>query len=153
MLWHRLRFLFSWLLLVVIPLQAFAAGAVPGCHPGKNAATPAIEAMAAAANAEVAPHAHHSVGHTSAAPHAVQSAHQLIDSVQTLDTTYIAQVADHQPHKCNACSPCCVSALPSVPVQVLASRILGFSPFPEPLNHQRSALPGGLERPPRPLPG
>ena len=152
MRWHHLRFLLSWLLLVVIPLQGFAAVAAPACHPGKNAATPAIGALAGAAIAEVAPHALH-MGHTSAAPHPVQAPDYPTDSAQTLDNTYTAHGIDHQPQKCNACSPCCVSALPSVPVQVLASRILVFSPFPEPLNHHRSALPGGLERPPRPLHG
>lgn len=151
MRWHHFRTLLSWLLLVVIPLQGFAAGAA--CHTGANAAQPAIEALAAAANADASQLAHRSMGHTEAAPHSVQTHDHPPGAAQHPDSAHTSHGVDHQTHKCNACSPCCVSALPSVPVQVLALSALGFSPFPEPLNHQLSELTGGLDRPPRPLPG
>ncbi|MES2115326.1 MAG: hypothetical protein V4578_09270, partial [Pseudomonadota bacterium] len=55
--------------------------------------------------------------------------------------------------KCSSCAACCVGLAITVPVSALASvRPLGSEAIPYRVMHVTAHIPGGLERPPHPLP-
>jgi hypothetical protein len=149
MRWFTLRSLLSWLLLVVIPLQGFAAGTAPGCHTVFPDARAGVVMRATDAGPQSAHHVHASADAHSVALHAAHLPENSAGTVPSADRSDTPVVGDHTPAQCKACSPCCVSALPSAPAPMLRPVLSGFMLFHEPLNHHRSTVPNGLERPPR----
>jgi hypothetical protein len=134
MRWAQLRLWVACFLLVVIPLKGFAAGMAPACHGVADAMqmqTRTATAHSAHQPQEAGTDLHHSAGHA----------------------TDIQDAQNHPDSKCKACSPCCTSALPSDQATVTPVATIAEATFPDPLNLHRSAIPGGLERPPRTLQG
>jgi hypothetical protein len=129
---RALRLSLTWLLLVTLPLQGYAAGSMLFCGAG-------------AATSGVVEHSH-----DAAASHDLQGAHQH-DAVAAaaVDDGDASNLHDVMHGKCSVCSSCCsAAALPSAPIAATSA-----TPRAAPLHDLEHANPGHgparLERPPR----
>ncbi len=129
----RSRFLVIVLLVLSLPVQAFAAismkyAALPG-QPSESA----LHRTAGMAPA----HCHDTLVSAASGGHAEHSAH------------FGGPHVDHA-HACTVCA-CSGAALPAGPIASVASAVAGTIVVPPPSAGEVSFLTGGIERPPRPF--
>ena len=130
---RTLRSVLTWLLLVAVPLQGYAAAGMLFCG-------------AVGERAPVAAGAEHHHDHATSP---LGSTHQHEATADASDDGAAWDLHDVMHGKCSACSSCCsVAVLPSAPI---ASAVLerGAAPF---IDYERADTghgPARLERPPR----
>lgn len=124
-----------WLLLAALPLQGFAAAMQLSCGPTKQ--------HAAVSHDQDDQHDHASSGHRpdAGARFATQAS-----------ATDHASMSGHATSSCSACSACCVGAI-ALPVSTTIAPVHSASVPAFPLAPALPAdfIPGGLERPPKPI--
>lgn len=134
---RALRLSLTWLLLVALPLQGYAAGSMLFC--GAGAATPGtVEHRHEAQDG-------HGAHHHDAATAVAASAFDTVDR----DDQPAPSLHEVMHGKCSVCSSCCsAAALPSAPIATTSE-----TPRAAPLPDLEHANPGHgsarLERPPR----
>lgn len=139
---NHLKTLLLWLLLAALPLQGYAAVSMFMCHAGPT--MPAT--ITAAPHQHAAGKAHHRAA-TAAQKSPDGRCAMHAGSGQSPCKT------DAGNTKCSSCAACCVGLAITVPVSALASvRPLGSEAIPYRVMHVTAHVPGGLERPPHPLP-
>ena len=132
------RFIVACLLVLLLPLQGFAAATAFDCHAGQ-----AQTALPAGSQAQ-----DHSQHHAQVqATH--QHQHEASDYLEPHATDAHTAHADGKPTKCNSCSPCCAGVLVGqVRTPAFAAARNGAN-FPEPTAQVPSPTLAGLDRPPR----
>ena len=135
------RLFIACLLLLVLPMQGFAAVTALGCH---GEPTHAVAPSVVAADMQVGMHAHHhdpmATAESSATPtdHADPAVHAMHGAGKT--------------EKCSSCSPCCAGAL----VNTVSAPRVAVAPASGTFHYPSSANPSptlaGLDRPPRHTP-
>lgn len=116
------RFLLTYLLLVLLPLQGFAATSMLTCGPDQQQLDPQAQTIEPSVSTQASNIAPSTVGH-----------------------------ADHLDNKspCNHCAPCCIGAGLTREVSIHAAAPFSGADFPLLSHIPSSALVIGLDRPPR----
>ena len=144
--------LFTWLLLLAVPLQGYAASTMLICGQGHHASASRTTARVAEQNATSAANHDHSAAHQDHASHAhqhIKSQFDLENAASPQDHALTKVKGKHLSGKCSVCASCCGSAamistfvLP--PLERASSMV-----EPLPLPHIVDITIHGFERPPR----
>lgn len=151
---HRLlRTVLTWLLVLALPAQGYAAQAMLFCGPGHHGGA-ASEGIVSVAH----DHAEHPGGHTeSGASHEAVHVHAHADTADTHAATDDLGAAADKPAKaqslgadtCSACAACCSAAAMTSTSPTLAALQLTPEYGIAAIEHHGSRAGDGLERPPR----
>ena len=144
--------LFTWLLLLAVPLQGYAASTMLICGQGHHASASRMTARIAEQNATSAANHDHSAAHQDHASHAhqhIKSQFDLENAASPQDHASTKVNGKHLSGKCSMCAFCCggaamISTFTLPPLERSSSMV---EPLPQRLIV--GVTVHGLERPPR----
>lgn len=153
-----IRIVLTWLLMLAIPVQGFAATAMLFCAPSHHTVVATIKTTQMAldlnqvATSSLAEHQHgneqHASHHDTDAKKSVANS-QANDSAPTHGTSVkVGKLADG---KCSACAMCCTGSVISSTLSMSTVAMTGSDSIPFALESFVSYVPEGFDPPPRSL--
>jgi hypothetical protein len=140
--------LLTYLLLVAMPMQGFAAATMLACGPNHDSLHGSVAQVVATGKQAQHPHSGgHSHKHEISAASAENASTGEAAQAQTVSGVPSAHTdADF---KCDACGPCCLAAALTTDVVIRVVPVSSSADFPDPTCNYLSPALGVLDRPPR----